>query len=259
MRSLALPSSDACVASVGAGCGTHNEDAVYLTGDTHTAGANREYQFVIQHAGARAGAVYYFRAYDLLNNVPVVASSTYPSLVAASAELVFSTIGVPSGTSTEGIVTDVATASSSISFGTVPFNTQYEAAYRLNVNTNATEGYQLFMIADQAMQNDYGEPIPNIAGTNISPVAPLTGCAGLPACFAYHVGDDSLSNAFGDQARFSPNDTYAAISTTTLEEVAYSSIPSNDIHDIVYRFVVSEDQPAGEYGTGITLIAVPVY
>jgi len=39
----------------------------------------------------------------------------------------------------------------------------------------------------------------------------------------------------------------------------YNSLPSQDIHDILYRIRVNELQPAGIYETEIVYIAVPTY
>jgi hypothetical protein len=62
----------------------------------------------------------------------------------------------------------------------------------------------------------------------------------------------------GASARFGSNDSFAALSTTP-QEIMYSSIPANDTHDIVYKLRVSQTQPAGDYQTTVTYIAVPVY
>ncbi len=256
ISSSTLSQNDLCTSGVGDGCGRHNVSDPFVTGHTHQAGAVSEYAFTIQHAGAKPNTVYYFRLYDTTNSSPVVASSSYPSLVTQGAELVFTNSGLPSGTSTEGIVTDVSTASTTVSFGSLPFGVDQEAAYRLNIDTNATEGYQVFMLTDQSLINGYGDPIPAVGGTNPSPVSWSTGCSGLPACFGYHAGDDSLS---GGSARFAPDDSYSAFSTSALEEIAYSSVPTNESHDVVFRVRASEMQEAGEYQTGVTFIVIPSY
>ena len=76
----------------------------------------------------------------------------------------------------------------------------------------------------------------------------------LPAA-TIDAGDDSLRGS----VRFGDNDTYARLSSTTPEEVMYSSVPINDTHDIVYRLRVTEEQPAGDYQTSIKFLAIPVY
>jgi len=102
----------------------------------------------------------------------------------------------------------------------------------------------------------YGEPITGVSGTNESPSAWSMGCAGRAGCFGYHSGDDVLS---GDSTRFAADDTYAAVSTSTPEEVMHSSVPSENTVDIVYKLQISDQQPAGDYETEIVYLAVPTH
>ena len=253
-----LSDADSCVASVGSGCGTHTEGSQALSGFTQTASAATEYEFTLQARALRANAVYYFRLFDLVQNIPVVfnTSKTYPSIVARGASLVFAVSGVTAGTVTEGVTLDVTSTPTSIPFGTLGFGATTSGAYRLNVNTNATEGYQVLMFADQQLINSYGSSIPPVTGSNASPSSWSTGCVGSASgCFGYHVGDDSLQ---GGSARFGANDSYASLSTTTAQEVMYSSIPANDTSDIVYKVKVTPKQPSGNYATTINFIAVPI-
>lgn len=257
INAAVLSDADSCSGGVGAGCGTHNEGTATSTATYDQPGlSTAEYEFTLRHDGARANTVYYFRVFDLTNATTVAASSSWPSLQVAGAELVFTNTGVDTGVATEGIVTDAATGSSTITFGTLPFDSEFEVAYRLNVDTDATEGYQVLMVSDQAMQDGYGTELPPVVGTNASPVGWSTGCSGLIACFGYHAGDDSL---FGGSSRFAPDNSYAAINETTYEEVAYSSVPVNEYHDIVFKTQVSELQPAGLYTMGVSFIVIPVF
>ncbi len=257
-----LSDSGPCVASVGSGCGVHNESSDQLNNFVHEAGSVIENEFSIQYTNVQRkfGQVYYFRVYDIVNDqaVPVNTGETYPSLVGESASMTFALAGVTSGATTEGITTDVATTPVSIPFGSVPFDTQYEAAYRLTVDTNGTEGYRMYMFATQDMLDSYGNKIESIAGTNIAPVPWTTGCPGTAAgCVGYHVGDDALA---GGSTRFSPDDSYAAFSTTTPEEVMFSSQPTtNETTDIIFKIQVTEQQPAGEYQKNVVFVSVPVF
>jgi hypothetical protein len=232
-----------------------------MTGFRHENSAATEYEFTLEAKALRASAVYYFRLYDVVQNIPVVTntSETYPSVVASGASLVFNVTGLTSGaTAEDGELLDVTSTPVAIPYGTVPFDTEYTAAYRLNVNTDATEGYQVYMFSDQQLLNAYGSPIPPVTGTNAVPTnwSP-TGCAtSATGCFGYHVGDDSLGT--GNRVRFAPVDSYAAVSTTP-QEVMYSSVPANDTHDIVYKLQVSQQQPAGLYEARVTYIVVPVF
>lgn len=253
-----LSSSDSCVASVGNGCGVHNTSGSYITGDTHAQGADREYAFYLKPAAPRVGAVYYFRLFEMSDSVPVLltASSSYPSLVAESATLSFTVTGLPIGTTTAGVVLDASSSPSAISFGSIPLNTNYNAAHRISLTTNATEGYRVLMFARQQLLNTYGTAIPPVTGSNASPLGWLSGCSGAATgCVGYHTTDATL---YGSSDRFSPLDSFAGLSTAA-EEVMYNSLPSVDIHDILYRIRVNQLQPAGNYETEIVYIAVPTY
>lgn len=246
-----------CVGGVGNGCGTYNESSstVGATFD-HQALTSAEFEFTIKNDGARANAVYYFRLWDVVNDEAVTASTSYPSLVVEGAQLVFELSGVASGTTIDNEMLNVTSTTSTIPYGSVPFGTEYVAAYRLHVDTNATEGYQVLMYVDQQLTNSYGHQIQPITGDNASPTQWDDGCSdSFTSCFGYHVEDDLLANG---SMRFALNDTYAALSTTP-EEVMYSSIPSEDTHDIVYKIKISEEQPAGEYTAAISFISIPIF
>lgn len=246
-----------CTTGTEPGCGTRNEATTTASTFDHTAFTSAEFEFTLRNDGARAGAVYYFRLYDLVNDEPVVASSTYPSLSAASAALFFTVNGQPAGTTTEGVTADVTTTPTSIPFGSVPLDTQYEAVYRLEVDTNATEGYQLFMFSTQDLLNSYGESIASIPSTNAVPDGWTDACPpGTVGCFGYHTGDDVLA---GGSTRFSADDTYARVSSTTPDEIMFSSTPAEDAVDVVYKLQVSGLQPAGTYEADIVYIAIPTF
>ena len=101
-----------------------------------------------------------------------------------------------------------------------------------------------------------GSTILPIASTNQLPLPWSTACQSTAAsCVGYHTTDAIL---FGGSTRFAPTDTFSPLSTQ-LVEVMYSSIPARDTHDIVYRILVRELQPAGDYTTEIVYLAVPSY
>ena len=253
-----ISDADSCVVGIGNGCGTHNTSPTYIFGKTHVASANSEYAFYVQNAGAQVGTVYYFRLYDIYNDlaVPLASGGVYPSLVSESATLNLSVVGLPIGTTTAGIVTTATATPSAITFGSIPLNTNWYAAQRITVTTNATEGYRVLGYARQQLLNTYGTAIPSISGTNAAPTAWLTGCTSTSTgCVGYHTSDATLSSG---STRFSPLDSYAGLETSP-KELLYSSIPTTDIHDIVYRVKVGQLQPAGLYQTEIVYIAIPSY
>jgi len=252
-----LSGVDACTGGSGIGCGTYNEYPT--TASTHTHGSldTVEYDFALIQKGARVNAVYYFRLYDVPNDAEIFASSTYPSVQIEGAALTFSLTGLDSGTLIDGETLDVDSSTTSIPYGSLTFGNDTVAGYRLNVNTNATEGYKVLMVFDQPLVNGYDLPILPITGTNASPVSWATGCSvDAASCFGYHVEDDILE---GGSTRFGANDSWATVSTSTAEEVMYSSVPTEDTHDIVFKLRVNEEQASGDYEAGMTLISVPIF
>lgn len=254
-----LSDADACTAGVGDGCGTYNEN-ISTSNATydHPAYATSEYEFTLRHAGARANAVYYFRLYDVTTGelVELGATSSYPSLVTEGPQIVFSVGEVESGTTIGDIVTDATSTATTIDFGLVPLNSDFEIAQEVGVNSNSTDGYQVFLYADQPLTNGSGETIQPISATNASPASWATACPSTAvSCFGYHSTDATLE---GGDGRFSPVDSYAAL-TTSMEEVLYSSVPTVDANQIVYRMRISETQPPGDYEMSLTYIIVPAY
>jgi hypothetical protein len=260
IQSSVISDADSCVAGVGVGCGTHNESAnpAGVTFD-QTALTSTEFEFTLKHDGARSNRVYYFRLYDLTNDEAVGVADTfsYPSLVTEGAAMSSALASISSGTTIAGIVTDVATTPTAVSFGSVPFNTEWEGAQRINISTNATEGYQVLMYADSQLINTYGDAIQAITGTNAAPTGWSAAClSNATGCFGYHTTDATLD---AGSTRFAPTDSYAALETSP-REVMYSSIPTTgDTHDIVFKLKVTNLQPAGDYTTNLTYISVPVH
>ncbi len=253
-----LSDADTCVSSVGVGCGTHNTIANSVTTHTHFAGVTQEYSFYLRHVAARVNAVYYFRLYDTTNDSPVYFAndSSYPSLLTEGPSLEFSLAGLPSGTTTAGVVTNVSTSPSGIDFGRLTINSESIAAHRLNVLTNASEGYQILKFARQELLSSNGNSIQSISATNVLPSSWSAACnASSTGCFGYHSTDPTLKDG---STRFAASDTYAGLETDPTE-VMYSSIPGNDTYDIVYRIRVNQLQPAGDYETEIVYLAIPSY
>ncbi|USN87835.1 MAG: hypothetical protein H6779_00090 [Candidatus Nomurabacteria bacterium] len=253
-----LSDSDTCLVGVGNGCGIHNTIPNSASTHSHPASTTGEYSFTITQNDAGYGSVYYFRLYDITNDLPVepLASSSYPSLVTESTNLVFTVAGVNSGTTTAGVTTNISTTPTSIGFGDLLFGTEHIGAHRITINTNGKQGYQVLKYARQQLLNSYGTSIPSVSGTNPSPLAWSNGCtATSTGCIGYHTTDGTLSNA---STRFAADDTYAGLDTNPAE-IMYSSIPINDTHDIVYRIKVNEMQEAGDYQTEIVYLAIPSF
>lgn len=241
--------------------GTHNEGTTTSAFDPAASTAT-EFEFTIKHAGARANATYFFRAFDVTNNkaVSLNTEETFPSLSIEGTTLTFTIDGLAISTVTEGITTDVSTTPTGIPFGTLSFDTETEAAQRLTVDTNATEGYQIFIFERQGfLHSAYSAvEIDAVTGTNASPTGWSTGCvSSASGCYGYHAGDDSLDSG---STRFAANNTYAQFSTTTAEEIAFNSGPvTSEATDIVFKTKITNQQEAGDYSSSVVYIVVPTF
>ncbi len=259
--SKVLTDPDACSGGVGDGCGTHNESATSTTTFDQKKDAATEFEFTIKHAGARANATYFFRVFDVTSNKAVALNTgeTFPSLSTEGATLTFTIAGLAAGTTTEGVTTDATTTATSVGFGSLAFDAEIEAAQRLTLTTNATEGYQIFVYQRQGLNHvSYGGiAISEVTGTNLSPTSWATGCIGTAAgCYGYHAGDDALS---GGSTRFAPNDTYAKFIGSS-EEIAFNSGPvTSEVTDIIFKTKITNQQEAGDYSSTVVYIAVPTF
>jgi hypothetical protein len=253
-----LTDADTCVGGVGRGCGTHTASGTAPSTFDHSATSSTEFSFAIRHAGARANRTYYFRAYDVTNDEAVSAADgeSYPSLTTEGSSLIFNLTGVATGTPIEGVTTDVGTSPGVIPFGSFDANATKTAAYQIGVDTNATEGYSVFLYSRQGLLSQGGDEIAPINASNTVPASWEAGCAANPnGCFGYHAGDDTLS---GGSTRFSPNNSYAALETTP-REIAHSSIPTEDTVTVVYRLSTKVRQEAGQYETELVYLVVPLF
>jgi hypothetical protein len=237
---------------------THNESGLSASTYAHEGDKTAEWEFTIANNGADAGTTYFFRAYTGQYNVQGVEpnlGSFYPSLTAGAETLGTALSGLPEGTATEGVITDIDTTMTAVPFGNVPFGTSVTGAHRLLVSTNAESGYQLFVKQDQDLTNSQGISINAVTATNDNPQSwPMTPA---PAAFGYHTSDDTLSGVA--PSRFAPNNSYAKFESG-IQEVGYSPIPvSNDPIDLIFRIEVSDQQQPGDYLSQVEYILVPTY
>jgi hypothetical protein len=153
------------------------------------------------------------------------------------------------------VTTDASSTPTTVTFGTLAFDTEVEVAQRLNVTTNGDAGYSIYMYQRQGLVNGPEELLP-VTGTNSTPSTWATGCVSTYSCYGYHAGDDSLSSG---SARFAMDNSYAQFATSP-EEIVYSNVPVTDEEtDIVYKLQVTEDQIAGVYESSVVFIVVPAY
>ncbi len=171
--------------------------------------------------------------------------------------LTFAVSGIDADTSLEGVVTDATTTATSIDFGSLAMDTEIEAAQRLTVFTNGTQGYQVFLQFDQDLVDSYDNPIDSLSSTNDSPATWGSQCTGATTgCFGYHAGDSVL---YDGSLRFALDNTYAGIESGAVEVMGSGMPVTFDVSEVVYRTRVSHLQPAGDYTTSLRYIVVPIF
>ncbi|MEI8361020.1 MAG: DUF2341 domain-containing protein [bacterium] len=238
--------------------GTHNESGTTTSSFTQTAFSVAEFEFTLRSNGAATGTIYYFRAYTQSASGSVVSNNTgyvYPSIVPGDSAIASVINGLSSGTTTCGVLTNVSSAANTIGFGSINFATQYYAAHRLAINTNAEGGYQIFVLQNQDLTKNGSSTIAGIPATNDAPAAWSIGTN--VGGFGYHTSDPTLSGV--SPSRFAADNTYARLEKT-MQEIGYNPLPSlNDSLDIIYRMEVTNQQPAGDYVSSVEYIVVPTY
>lgn len=193
--------------------------------------------------------------------------------VAVTAEiestLTFTILGTGDNQTLEGITTDVTTTATSVPFGSLTPGTAKQAAQILKVSTNANSGYTITVRTNNKLTSGsnnidwFDEADGTSPASNTTPEAwaspPGTVSNTNTGYLGYHAGDDALGT--GTTTRFATDNTYAPFSTTTHEEVVYSSGPvTNEETYFVYQIEVNSLQPTGNYsGTTVTFVCTPTY
>ncbi len=146
------------------------------------------------------------------------------------------------------------------------------AVMRLKVNTDAKQGFTVYVKQDHNMQHSADatidiDPIKNtLVGTNAAPVAwaiPAGTTIGVDTGFlGYHTSDATLGVGTAD--RFTDADTWAGL-TATSSEVLYhghatqSDVDGQDRADVTFKLETNNLQPSGNYANTITFIAKPIF
>lgn len=254
-----LSDAQSCSGGVGNGCGSYNKSGTTTSPFFQFASTRKEYDFTIKQTDAPQTTIYYFRLLDRNTGIPVPLNSgeTYPSLMVDGGTLSFSIEGLSSGQSTEGVITDISTLPTTVSFGALPLGTPRIGAHRLTVNTNAGNGYKIYTYQRQGLLSPSAREIPPVATTNDAPAGWATSCTSTSTgCYGYHAGEDVLE---GGSTRFAADDTFARF-TASPTEVAYGFGPTSaSSTDIVYKVEVRDSQDAGAYQGAIVYIVTPVF
>jgi hypothetical protein len=239
--------------------GVHNESGIGTSTFDHSANTVAEHEFTMQSRnGVADNQVYYFRAYDVTGSaaVPLNTGETYPNVKTFATALSFTVQGVASGTTIDGVQTNVTTTATTVPFGILSPNVRRIGAQRLTV-TQDGGGYTLYVKSDGPLRTAGADSIPSVSGTNAAPSAwGYVVSQQTTGIFGYHPDDNVLS---ASSTRFQANDTWAALDTTFREIVNTIGPLENDVHDILFSAETSAIQPAGSYTNLIMYVVVPAY
>ncbi len=243
--------------------GRHNE-ATSTSTFSPVALTHYEMEYSLKSVRQRTGQVYYFRLWDIKRSSPIAVKSTYssPSVQAEGASLGVTVSGINKGSVVAENTMSATTTSTTLPFGNLSLDKSVFLGHLLNIKTNAMDGYTVGMYASDNLRNIDGNIIPSINASNSSPNTWENVCLVLgQGCVGYHTTDSAL-NPIGNPGRFSATNTWAGVSTTTPDEVAYSDLPTNNLGDnvnIIYRVTARTGTAPGDYSTDIVYVVTPVY
>ncbi len=186
----------------------------------------------------------------------------------------FTITGLATSTVVNGTTTTGSTSPTAIHFGNLIANEPKALAQRLNVRTNARNGFVVTIESDGYLQSGNGAIIDDFAnGTDISDTgtawsAPTNSIASDLTWGHWGVSsnDGDLNSLGGFYTGEFGSQEFIAVSSTTPREVFHHDGPSNNTTanigqvDVVYAIEISPLQEAGDdYNTTLTYIATPTF
>lgn len=196
----------------------------------------------------------------ILSNVRVTAS--------VDTSFTFTVSGLPSGTAINGVTTSTTTTATAIGFGTLDptVNASTTAGQRLNVTTNAVNGFTVTVKEDQNLTSANGADIDVFKDGN--------GQA-TPVTWTYPAGTLGSENTYGHFGLTSSDDINASEFSgakfvgnfaSTSRAVFSHNGPSNGTTanigqvDVAYKIAITSLQEAGtDYTNTLTYVATPVF
>lgn len=168
--------------------------------------------------------------------------------------LTFTVNPVSSGTSCDGTTTTATSTSTTIPFGAVTAAANAVVCQDLQVTTNSTNGFSVYLRYTGAPSNGF-TPIADHTGSNTTP---STFSAAGTEAYGYTTNDATLGVGTAD--RFTnPSQGWAA-ATTNNAEVGYSATGVNTTtFRIGHQAGVSTTTDPGTYSTTIIYTCTPVY
>lgn len=187
---------------------------------------------------------------------------------AVATSFTFTISGVPSGVQVNGVTTSTTTTATAIGFGILPTaaNSSTTAAQRLNVSTNAVNGFTVTVQEDQNLTSTAGSDIDVFAnGTGTAAPTAWTspsntlGSEDTYGHFGLTSDDDINSDEFGT-ALFVGNFATTARAVFHHNGPADGTTANIGSTTVAYRIAIGSLQEAGnDYTNTLTYVATPVF
>lgn len=183
-------------------------------------------------------------------------------------QITFGVLAVSSGTSTCGVSTGVTTTDTTVPFGEVSLSSFTNASQKLQVDTNATNGFTVTIVANDQLGKDgnacAGDPP---SGSTCVPDANVTGMTQSVSQDWTNTGDKGLGYSLEDPSNttteaFSYNELGRTFSARHLPDAENGQSPQtifsaaapatdNNVY-VCYRVVVGNSMTAGDYSNTVT-------
>jgi len=183
-----------------------------------------------------------------------------------SATLTFAIAPLGSGVDVNGTNTTVASATTTLEFGTLVVDTPAIMGQELTVTTNADDGYTVTVEQDQNLTSNSGSDIDSfVDGTPASPATWISPSGTLDTENTYgHMGITSEDSSISAADTFG-NNLYQGFTGTTPIDVMYHDGPADGetanigLTQVAYQIEISALQEAGDYTNTLTYICTPTY
>lgn len=163
--------------------------------------------------------------------------------------------GLGSGTSIGSATTNIATTATSVAFSNLQTGSIKIGAQKITVTTNAVAGYTVSIQQDHDLSKTNGTTIAPVVATNSSPAAWPGGITS--GRFGYHTTDSSLCT--GATGRFSADDTFAALSSSSFEVSCNTGPVSSEVTNLVFKVEIESLQASGDYQNKIAYVTTAQY
>ena len=195
----------------------------------------------------------------ILSHVTVTAS--------VDTSFTFTVTGLPSGTAINGVTTSTTTSATAIAFGTLDpsANASTTAGQRLNVTTNATNGFTVTVKENQHLLSSTGADIDNFKdGADTA----------TPTVWTYPLGTLGSENTYGHFGVTSSDDINTSefsgakfVGNIVAPRAVFShNAPSDGTTlgvgqaDVAYKIAITSLQEAGtDYTNTLTYVATPTF